>query len=441
MPTQSTTDSNNSSTLRRGLLIVCIAALFYGYEFTLQSSPSVIVNQLMQNFQLSATGVSVLAAFFFYAYAPTQLLGGLLYDRFGPRRLLPLATSLCAIGALLFGLGPSVGFLAAGRFCMGLGGALSFVGALLLASRWLPLAYFPLAAGLLQSLASLGAVCGQVPLAALVHHIDWHWLFIGLGIFGLLLAISQWSIIRDWPQQIKKTASVTISKEKTPLIDTLSTVFGNLQTLWIGIYAFCIWLPIVVFAILWGIPYLHEAYQISITAASAAMIMVWLGVGIASPLFGTWSSAISQRKLPLATSAIIALIAGISIIYIKMPMILLYLMLFLFGLGASGQTLIFGVVKDIQPANVLGTAMGFTNLMVVLGGAICQPLTGFLLHWHWNKVMHDGRPFYSALNFKQSLFIIPLASLIAVLISVLCLRETHCRAQYEKLTQAPSGQN
>ncbi len=53
----------------------------------------------MKTFQVSAAGFGIISAFYFYAYAPMQLPAGLLFDRYGPRKLMTAALILCAVGS------------------------------------------------------------------------------------------------------------------------------------------------------------------------------------------------------------------------------------------------------------------------------------------------------------------------------------------------------
>lgn len=411
----------------RGIFIVTLASLFYAYEFLLQSSPGVITNQLLADFHLDAASLSIMAACFFYAYAPTQVVGGVLYDRFGPRLLLTSAVLVCACGAAFFAIGQHMWQLSLGRFCMGLGGAFSFVGVLVLASRWLPLKYFALIAGLLQTLGCIGAIVGQVPLAVLVDHYNWRVCFYWLFWIGVALALLYWLVIRNWPTQHEQTQRVVV---KPTVAACLRQVFGASQTYWIALYSFAIWIPVVVFAALWGIPYIAALYHISVTAASTVGMMLWLGVAVGSPLFGVWSARIGRRCLPLSTSAAIALVTSLLILYVHMPLGLMYAVMFFFGVGASGQTLIFAVVQDIQPLQFSGTAMGFNNLAVVAGGALCQPLAGYLLHAYWDGSIANGIPVYSIADFKHSLLLLPLFALLAWVMSTFFIKETNCISKH-----------
>lgn len=78
---------------------IFLAASFYLYEFILQVAPSVMAESMMKTFGVTGQGFGFISAFYFYAYAPTQLPAGVLYDRYGPRKLMTFAIILCALGS------------------------------------------------------------------------------------------------------------------------------------------------------------------------------------------------------------------------------------------------------------------------------------------------------------------------------------------------------
>jgi len=411
--------------------IICtLAAMFYLYEFILQVSPAVMTSELMRDFNLNAASLGTMAAFYYYAYTPMQIPAGLLYDRFGPRRLITLAILICAMGAFFFGTTTSILMASIGRFFMGIGSAFSFIGALLLVFRWFPPYYFALLTGVVQLMSAVGAIAGQVPLAAAVSHWGWRATIISLAIAGVFLALLTWTMIRDSPGTVLQGKRFQCFVKQSEL-KRLRQVCNNRQTWLIAVYSFAIWAPITAFAALWGIPFLVAHYGISTAVAAEACAMIWLGIGIGSPLLGWWSDKTQSRSTPLSVSAFLAFISLTTVIYSpQLPLIDLYLVLFVFGLSASGQALSFGVVKDNNPPAIVGTAIGFNNMAVVAGGALFQPLIGILLYYSWGGAMHKGAPFYGVLEYHKAFFILPLCSILAFVVSQFLLRETHCKQQF-----------
>jgi sugar phosphate permease len=84
-------------------LVCFVGALFYFYDFFLQSLPGIISLRLISDLKIGAGALGLLSGAYFFTYTPMQLVAGLLYDRYGPRILLTIMISVCGIGAILFG--------------------------------------------------------------------------------------------------------------------------------------------------------------------------------------------------------------------------------------------------------------------------------------------------------------------------------------------------
>lgn len=410
-------------------LICALAACFYIYEFVIQVSPGIMTSELMRDLKINAIGLGTLSAFYYYAYMPMQIPAGMLYDHFGPRRVLPCAIVVCALGAFLFGHMHSVYTGSLARLFTGAGSAFSFIGGMLLISRWFPLRYFPILAGVLQLLSSVGAIAGEAPLAALVAHYGWRTIIIDIAYVGFALAFLCALFIRDYPANQRESRALRRARENP--FKMLALVVRSRQTWLIGLYGFASWAPILVFASLWGVPFLVQDYHVSTTVASLACSMVWIGAGVGCPLGGAWSNQLNRRCPPLTLAAVIALISLLIILYVPhLPFILMYICLFIFGLSSAGQSLSFVLVADNNRPSQVGTAIGFNNMTVVAGGAIFQPIVGWLLHTNWSGKMLDGAPIYSANDYRIALCLLPICSLIAIILSTKFIRESFCKPTY-----------
>ncbi len=407
-------------------LICLFAALFYMYEYILQVSPGVMTNELMHDLKLNAVTLGATVSFYYYSYMPMQLPAGLLLDRFGTRRLMTCAILVCALGAWLFASAHTATLAASGRFLMGIGSAFSFISALLLIARWFPAKYFALLAGIIQFMSSLGAIAGTAPLAAAISTWGWRTTMLSLSLLGVAIAGGVYAIVRDHPKITAKKYSKPSRKRNE--WHSLRQICHKSQTWLLGLYSLLIWAPITSFAALWGLPFLRMQYGLDRTTASTAITMIWLGVGLGSPLFGWWSDKIKKRCTPLTCSALLGVISLFLLIYnTHLSLFMLYVLLFVFGLAASGQALSFSLVKDNHSTEVVGTAIGFNNMSALVGSALFQPLVGLLLYLNWNGITSQGVPIYQATDYQQALCILPLCYVGSAIISQFLLRETHCR--------------
>lgn len=407
-------------------VIFLLAATFYLYEFVLQVAPGVMADSMMKTFHVGSAGFGIISAFYFYAYAPMQLPSGLLFDRYGPRKLMTFALTLCALGSFFFASTTSILTAALGRFLIGIASAFSFIGVLVLISRWFPPQQFALLAGIAQSMSSIGAMFGEMPLAALVNAVGWREASFILAFVGLGLALLFWCMIRDYPKQQTQARPDRSFKDEWK---RLMSVCSKSYTWATGAYACSIWTPIAVFAALWGVPYLQQKYQISTILASSLCSMIWLGIGIGSPVLGWISDKIGTRRLALFLSGALGFTASVVLLYVpNVSMPWMYVVLFVFGLGASGQTVSFGVVKDNNPPELVGTASGFNNLSVLIGGAVFQPIVGILLQYYegFDSTMQaTGVHLYSIASYNKALIVLPCSYFLSMFIVMFVLKESH----------------
>lgn len=407
----------------KALLIFFLSSCFYLYEFILQVAPSVMAGPMMKTFNVTAEGFGIISAFYFYAYAPMQLPAGIMFDRFGPRRLMTFALILCAMGSFFFASTESVITAALGRFMIGVGSAFSFIGVLVLCSRWFPAKHFAILAGIAQLMSSVGAIFGEMPLAWLINAVGWRQASFILAVIGLLLSILLWNFVRDYPdghEEFNPASGIKMEWQR------LLSVCGKSYTWLIGSYAFAIWTPIAVFAALWGVPYLQEKFQVSVVVASGMCSMIWIGIGIGSPVLGWLSDHINNRRFALGISSVFGLIASLALLYIdNMSFVFANLMLFLLGFGAGGQSVSFAVVRDYNPSHLVGTASGFNNLSVLIGGSIFQPLVGILLHHSQDWHIINTIPVYSVSAYQSALMIMPICYFISLMVVWFGLKESH----------------
>lgn len=409
------------------ILMWGIVAFFYGYEYFLQVSPSVMANEIMQDFQVNATSLGNLAACYFYTYALIQIPVGLLLDNFGARKLLTIASLLCAIGATLFGGTHSFAITILGRLAIGLGGAFAVVGCMYIAANFLPQKRFAFFNGILVTIGMIGAICGQTPLAALVNFIGWRHTMAFLGGIGIIVAILMWTFIRDRQQQPELNKQSVLPQNQISFFAGLKHVLSSKQSWLTTIYAALMFMPVSVFGSLWGVPFLMRKYNLHNTSASGIIVMLFVGLAISTPFFGWLSDYIGRRKPILSIGAIGALFCISAAIYLPNTSYLwAAISLFGFGFFTGGFLVAFAMIREIDPTNCPGTAMGFMNMFNMLGGAFIQPLVGWILDLCWDGTITNGIHLYSIKGYYIALALLPISILLALLI-LPWIKETYCQ--------------
>ena len=408
----------------RAFLLYLLVTLFLIFEMAVQVSPSIMTLQLMEELKLNTFQLGIMSGIYFYTYAFMQIPAGILLDRFSPRYIVTIAVMLCIAGTFLFGFTHDIYTGCLGRLLMGTGSAFAFISVLVVTADLFPSKYFSILTGVTQMLAAFGAMIGQLPLSILVNAIGWRSTLFLLTIIGLLLTVSVWHFLR-----YKKESKVPMINCRE-LIHSLQKVINKKQTWIVGAYAMLLWAPMSCFTSLWGVPYLMVVYGLKQTVAASLMASMWLGLALASPVLGWFSTVAKSRTLPLWLSAFIGSISfAIILIYPATNIPFIAILLFIAGAACSGQALSFTSIKENNDSSNKGTAIAFNNMAVVVSGAILQPLIGKIL-----QVLHpvavsnlvsEQTTVYATMPFKQSMLVVLFCYLIGAIIAFFFIKETY----------------
>ncbi|HLF67353.1 MAG TPA: MFS transporter, partial [Gammaproteobacteria bacterium] len=142
---------------------------------------------------------------------------------------------------------------------------------------------------------------------------------------------------------------------------------------------------------------------------------------------------IRLRRLPLMIAALGAMLVTTAILYwSSVPIWALYILCFFFGFFQSAHVLNFAIAHEINRPAANGAAIGFTNMLTVVGGALFLPVVGIFLQYGWTGQKLNGVAEYSVADYHWSLVLLPTVQLLAFIIATVLLKETRCKPQYEQ---------
>jgi MFS family permease len=408
-------------------------ALFYLYQFVLRNSPGVMTEDLMRDFSVEACALGVLSSFYLLSYSSLQIPVGLGMDKFGPTRLLRGAVLLCVLGIGMFALSESFYLACFSRLLIGIGATCAFLGSLKLATCWFPPEKLALAVGFTMLVGKIGATFGQAPLALLVDALGWRQALLYVVVpVGLLLVGGIWFFVKDTPPGGPLVPVASTDTSLKSLFRHLKDIAVDYRIWALGFYGALMYVPMLAFVDLWGIPFLMKLYGIDRATAGSVTTMFYIGVGVGSPVVAILSDYFRARKVPMAIGAILSIFFNGLVIYMPgVPFSAMYGLLFAAGVAFSAQPLIFASVCQLTPLESNGTVISFTNMIVMMLGLVTQPLVGWFLEWVWVGGMYNGIPHYDIGDYRFALLSIPLSLVLALLLMPL-IPETFPRLKEEK---------
>jgi len=415
--------------------LVCLsAALFFFYEFIQMGMFNSISQALMQDFSINAGQLGFLSATYFYADIIFLLFAGMLVDRISIRLIIISAMVMVVLATVLFACSHSLLLAACSHFISGVGNAFCFVSGIKLATRWFPSHRLALVIGIIVTMAMMGGVMAQTPFIFLAQALGWRGAVLvnaGLGVVITLLVIL---FVRDYPcdypiPQIPVDKNIPKGFKQGLLLALL-----NKQNSLGGIYTCFLNLPIILLGALWGVMYLSQVHHLAKTHASLVASMVFVGTIIGSPVAGWLSDYIGKRRLPMIVGALLALLVLLGIMFLPgLHFFSLLILFLLLGIFTSTQIISYPLIAESNPKDLTGTATSLASILIMGGGAVFQPLFGYLIDLHWDGTVTQGIAIYSYGNYLYGLAIMPMAFVVSVIAACL-LRETYCQPSCSRYT-------
>lgn len=419
-----------AATRRPALLswgIVALGAVYFGYGYYLRVSPSVMIDDLMRDFAVTAVALGNLSAVYFYVYAFMQVPVGAIVDRAGPRRVLVVAGSICVAGTAIFASADGIGGAYLGRALIGFGASAAWISTMALAMTWLPPQRFAMVAGLANLVGMAGATMAQAPLSLLIGEVGWRTAMWGSAGVGALIVMAVW---------LTRFAGRPSFAEERPDVSApaLQAVVYALRqrSLW-AIALFCGFSigPMLSFAVLWAVPYATEVYAVDKTTAGTMASAMLLGWGIGAPCFGWISDWAGRRKPALLLGSLGALVSWPVILFVPaLPLPLLYGLLFWNGWCTGAFIVGFAVAKEMSSRYARATGIAMINATSMIATALFQVLIGFLLDLTWSGRGAAGVRLYDAESYTAAFCSVPLM-MLATLSLLWLVPETFCRQQVE----------
>jgi MFS family permease len=412
-------------------LVWGLGACLYLIAFYQRVAPAVITRELSRDFGLSAASLGNLSAFYFYGYVAVQIPTGLLADRCGPRKVLTIGAAVTAAGTLLFALAPGVAWANAGRLAIGAAGGVAFVSMLKLASHWMPARRFALVSGIALTTGVIGATLAGVPLRAAVDAFGWRSVMVASAVVTAAVALAIWVVARADPAERGYASHYPAHAQAHAdgsIVDYLRAALSYRNTWLMLLVPGALSGIVLTFAGLWGVPFLVTVRHFSPSAAAAtasAMLIAW---SVSSIGYAHWSERIGRRK-PLLVGGVVATLVLWSAMLLApgLPDALLVAIVIAVGVATGVVMLSFAFAKESVPVSLAGTVSGITNMGMMLGGMVMQPLVGFVLDRNWRGALADGARLYDADAYRAG-FSTMLAWAALALVLIAFMRESYCRA-------------
>ena len=366
----------NKADSSRALLIlalICTAYLLIPFH---RMTPSIMSAAIMSETGMGPVMIGFLSSILFLTFGIMQMVGGLLVDSYGPRRILPCFLLAATAGTALFALSTSAPGLLLGRAIIGFGTSVIFVSGLKLFNAWFPPTVYARLNGLLLGMGGLGLVIGSGGMGYLCDGLGWRTSHLIVALITFCFALALAWIVRDTPGHASHPTPA--GRAGAAPLALLGHILRNRQFLFIAGWFCCQFSLHNAFGGLWGGQYLRAIHHLDTVTTGNVLNMLGIGTLLGS-LANAWLCdrffRTPRTMMPIAAAAYVLLFAVLIFWGAGFSIPVLCAWFFLLAFLSAG----FACMPGIFGSALLGTASGLLNTLPSLVVLLLQPLTGLIL--------------------------------------------------------------
>jgi predicted MFS family arabinose efflux permease len=250
-----------------------IASVFYAYQYILRVMPNIMLTDIMQQFHINATIFGQFSGIYYIGYSLLHLPIGIMLDRFGPKKVMPVCILLTVIGLLPIVFATHWIYPVFGRALIGIGSSAAILGTFKIIRMAFAEKYFTRMLSFSVTIGLIGAIYGGGPVSYLCTTLGYQSVVEIFMVIGLILALVTYFMVPH---------SKPICE--TSILADIKSVFSNKKVILICASAGLMVGPLEGFADVWGSAFLQQVYGFEISTAHYLPSLIFIGMCFGAPV-------------------------------------------------------------------------------------------------------------------------------------------------------------
>lgn len=368
-------------------IIWLIASFFYAFQYILRVIPSIMITDIMTKFNIDAAVFGQFSGIYYLGYSLAHIPLGLLLDRLGPKKVLPLFITLTVIGTLPLVVTDFWVYPIFGRFLVGVGSSSAILGVFKIVRIAFGEKRFPLMLSWSVTIGLMGAIYGGEPINYLQGIIGFEKVIIMLIVLGLVLAVIAYFVIP------------TIEEEKVnnSIWHDIKIVLSNKRAVAICVLAGFMVGPLEGFADVWGSTFLQTVYGFDNAVAATLPSFIFIGMACGGPILSFIAGRIQNYLLVIFLSGLIMALAFVLLLTGSLSVFMVSVLFTGIGMLCAYQILAIYAASTFVPKNVAGLTSAVANMIIMTFGYVFHSSIGGVID------MFSSREGYSPLDSASAL--------------------------------------
>ena len=359
----------------RRVLAACFCTVFISYA--IRYGYGIFVPEMLPALAISKTGAGLIYSSYFIAYTVLSPILGLMGDRYDTRVIISLFTAILGIGTFLMAYSSSVLEASLYFTLAGIGASACWAPVVALAQRWSSDKRRGTTLAFIDAGSALGAICSGAAVPLVVKAFGWGAGWMSLGSLGLLVAIINYTVIRNRP---KERTGLVPSGAEQPTIEPLTKIYAKLlrdTRFWLFglanlLISFSIIIPFTFVS-----TYAVQELALSYTTAASLITVIGITALAGKLLLGPLSDRVGRIRIIMLCMILIA-IGSLGMAYAPDALIL-FIATAIFGIGEGAiWTMYAAAASDYFSKKLAGSIVGLWTVYLGIGSLLSPIIAGWI---------------------------------------------------------------
>ncbi|KXY29396.1 hypothetical protein AT269_01610 [Bacillus cereus] len=364
---------NNLTDRKRKSIVISLLFIGMTVSYIDKAAINVAIIPIQKDLQLNSFESGLIISIFFFSYALMHPLGGWLTDKYGSRKILVLSILAFSIFTSLTSFAWSFASLLLFRFLFGIGEGSVFPASLRSISENFPENERGRASSFFLSAQTFGGALGSITIGVMVVSLGWRWMFVSIGIIGVLIAWAFWVYLKS-PEDIQ------INKEKQNQKKVPYKKLFETKNFW-KIFFTKFFSNIVNWGIISWMPTYWVSKGLDLLSASALMAIPYLAsflmFNVSGWILDKYMSG-REKYLAVAGSISSAILLYLMFNATSVSHGIVYLTLNSISIAFIGTSL-YTITIKYSAKELTGSVTGFISFGAQIAGGISPAVIGFVL--------------------------------------------------------------
>jgi predicted MFS family arabinose efflux permease len=273
-----------------------IASIFYAYQYILRVMPSIMLDDIMQQFSMGAATFGQFSGIYYIGYSLVHIPVGIMLDRYGPRKVMTACSLLTVMGLMPLIFAELWIYPIIGRLLMGIGSSGAILGVFKIVRMTFSEKRFARMLSLSVTIGLIGAIYGGGPVSYMCNLFGYKYVVGVFATLGVALSIITYWVVPNIKEIVQRS-----------VMSDVKEVLSNRRVICSCIFAGMMVGPLEGFADVWGTVFLSQVYGFESTISAGIPSMMFIGMCFGAPVLTFFADKLGYLKTILGAGGIMAL--------------------------------------------------------------------------------------------------------------------------------------